>query len=165
MPLPRPPRLSAFTLLELLVALVVTALLVGMGYAALRLVQGQQRAITRRTALLGQLSTWQALLATDFAAGTAVEATADEVRCFRRTGLVVYRWQDSTLLRTQGELTDTFPSPVREYAYFWQGLPRQQGLLDELTLTTVTAQDTFYLQARAQYAAHALVPPFTPPAL
>jgi prepilin-type N-terminal cleavage/methylation domain-containing protein len=157
MRLPRPPRLNAFTLLELLVALVVTALLIGMGYAALRLVQGQQRAIQHKASLLGQLSTWQTLLAADFASGRPIEATETEIRCLRPMGPVVYYWLDSTLVRTQGEVTDTFPGPIREYAYFWQGQPRRQGLIDEIALTTVLAQDTFYLQARASYAAQALL--------
>jgi prepilin-type N-terminal cleavage/methylation domain-containing protein len=77
-------RLNAFTLLELVVVMAVSAILFAMTYAALRLVQRQQVAVERRTAALGQLSTWQDVLGADFQKADLVEATGDELRCQRR---------------------------------------------------------------------------------
>jgi prepilin-type N-terminal cleavage/methylation domain-containing protein len=150
-------RLDAFTILELLVVMVVSALLFGMAYSALRMVQRQQQGIARKSALLGQISTWQTALAADFYTSTIVTLSNDQVRCQRRDGEVTYLFQDSTLVREQGELVDTFRLPIRQCTYFWQGQERTSGLIDELTLLGVAAQDTFYLQADHHYAAQQLV--------
>lgn len=154
-------RLKAFTILELLVVLVVSSLLFSMAYAALRAVQRQQHHIELKSALLGQVSSWQTALTADLAAGTVVQVASDRITCQRPNGPIVYiySYPDSTLVREQGELVDTFPVPVRVCAYFWQGQLRTEGLIDEISLFGVAARDTFYLQARARYAAQQLVSP------
>lgn len=163
MPLLRPRRLNAFTILELLVVLVISALLFGMAYAALQLVLRQQRVIERKSAMLGQISTWQALLAADFGTSRTVEVAQDRIRCQRPDGPVFYTYSypDSALVRAQGEVVDTLRLPIRQCRYFWQGQPRTTGLIDELILLGVTAQDTFYLQATVPYAAQQVLPPFS----
>ena|GEM_PF-6462681 len=150
-------RLSGFTLLELLVVLVVSSLLFTMAYTALRLVQRQQAVLERKTALWSQLSTWQQLLEADFRASHRVEAAAEQLQCFRPSGQVTYVFRDSILTREQGETLDTLPAVVRQATYFWQGLPCQAGPVDEISLLTLAARDTFYLQATVHYAAQQLL--------
>ena len=138
--------------------MVVSYLLFSMAYAALRMVQRQQRAIERKSTVLSQVSTWQAALSADFRAGTIVAVANDWVRCERPDADVFYTLQDSALVREQGELLDTLPLPVRDCTYFWQGQPRTSGLIDEVTIRAgTTARDTFYLQASPPYAAQQLV--------
>lgn len=155
-----PRRLKAFTILELLVVLVVSALLFSMAYAALRMVLRQQQLIVQKSAALGSISTWQSILAADFKAGTAVEVSQDQVRCERTDGPVFYTYSyaDSALVRAQGDVVDTFRVPIRECRYFWQGQPRTSGRIDEIALLSVFARDTFYLQAALPYAAEQLLP-------
>lgn len=152
-------RLNAFTLLELMVVMVISALLLSMAYTALHLVQRQQAVIERKTAILSQVSAWQEALNSDFYASTEVllGPATDRVSCQRPAGIVAYTLVDSTLVREQGEVVDTLRVPVRQVAYFWQGQPRTAGLIDEVALLTVVAKDTFYLQARARYTAQQLV--------
>ncbi|GAB3879825.1 hypothetical protein GCM10028824_43960 [Hymenobacter segetis] len=146
-------------MLELLLVMVVSALLFSMAYAALRMVQRQQRAIERKSAALSQVSTWQTALAADFRAGTIVAVADDQVRCEREGRRVLYTFRDSVLVREQGEVIDTLPMTVRECTYYWQGQPRTSGFIDELAITAGTAaRDTFYLQAAARYAAQEQVP-------
>ena len=162
MPRRLPYRLSAFTVLELLIVMVVSALLFGMAYAALRMVQRQQRAIERKSAALSQVSTWQAALTADFRTGAVIAVADDQLRCEGEGRQVLYTLQDSALMREQGEVVDTLPMPVRECTYYWQGRPRTSGLIDELAIVVGTAaRDTFYLQASARYAAQQLVPSLT----
>ena len=163
MPRPLLPRLKAFTILELLVVLVVSALLFGMAFAALHLVQRQQQRIERHSARLGQISTWQATLAADFRASQRVELANDRLRCERADGPIFYTYSypDSALVREQGDMLDTLRLPIRNCTYWWQGQARTAGLIDELALLGVTAQDTFYLQAAIRYPAQQLVPPFS----
>jgi hypothetical protein len=144
-------------LLELVVVLVVSALLFRLAYAALGLVQQQQRVFERRSALLGQLSSWQRALTTDFRRARRVQATAEGLRCELPTGPVEYTWHDSLLLRRQGLAEDTLAAPVRAATYRWQGQPRAEGLLDEAEFRVQAARDTFYLQATARYAAQQLL--------
>lgn len=155
----RPSRLSAFTVLELLLVMVVSALLFSMAYAALRMVQRQQRAIERKSAALGQVSTWQTALEADFQPGAIIAVADDQVRCEREGRQVIYTFRDSVLVREQGEVIDTLLLPVRECTCYWQGQSRTSGLIDELAITAGTAaRDTFYLQASVHYAAQQLVP-------
>ena len=156
-PRPCPPRLRAFTLLEMLVVLTVSALLFSLAYAALGLVQRQQRAYEARTAALGLVSTWQNALAADLRAARRVEVSGDELRCQRPAGLVVYALRDSILVRQQGEVLDSLPLPVRAGTYFWRGQPRRQGLIDEVSLLLLAARDTFYVEATTHYAAQQLL--------
>ena len=163
MPRPLLPRLKAFTILELLVVLVVSALLVGMAFAALRLVQRQQQRIERHSALLGQISTWQATLAADFRASQRVELAHDRIRCQRADGPIFYTYSypDSTLVREQGDVLDTLPLPIRGCTYWWQGQARTSGPIDEVALLGVAVHDTFYLQAAISYPAQQQVLPFS----
>lgn len=163
MPRPPLPRLKAFTVLELLVVLVVSALLFGMALAALRLVQRQQQRIEGRSAVLGQISTWQATMAADFRASQSVELAHDRIRCQRADGPIFYTYSypDSTFVREQGEVSDTLRLPIRACAYWWQGQARTAGFIDELTLLGVAAQDTFYFQAKAYYPAQQQLLPFS----
>jgi prepilin-type N-terminal cleavage/methylation domain-containing protein len=155
---PHPRRLDGFTLLELVVVLAVSALLFRLAYAALELVQGQQRQFERHSATLGQISTWQNALAADFRHARRVDAGDYQLNCQLPGSVVVYSWPDSLLLRQQGEVTDTLAIPVQEGAAFWQGQPRTQGRVDEASFLLVAAHDTFYLQATAHYAAQQLLP-------
>lgn len=155
--LPPPRRLSAFTLLEMMVVLAVSSILFTLAYAALGLVQRQQQVFAARSASLGQVSTWQNVLAADFKAAQRIEATDNQLRFQQPAGLVLYVLQDSTLLRQQGDVVDTLAVPVRACTYFWQGQPRAQGLVDEASLLLVAAHDTFYVQATAQYTAQQLL--------
>jgi len=150
-------RLSAFTLLELVVVLVVSALLFRLAYAALGLVQQQQRIFERRSATLGQLSTWQNTLSADMQQARRVVATADQLHCQLPDREVVYSWPDSILTRQQGELTDSLVVPVRLVTTYWEGKPRTQGLVEEASFLLVAEGDTFYLQAAARYAAQQLL--------
>jgi hypothetical protein len=144
-------------LLELVVVLAVSALLFRLAYAALGLVQQQQRVFERRSALLGQLSSWQRALAADLRHAHAVRATTEGLRCELPTGAIDYLWRDSLLLRRQGLAEDTLPAPVRRATYHWQGQPRITGLVDEAEFLVGAARDTFYLQATAHYAAQQLL--------
>ena len=141
----------------MMVVLAVSSLLFGLAYSALGLVQRQQQVFVKRTAALGQISTWQNVLAADLQVAQRVEAAADELRCLRPNGLVVYVLRDSILVRQQGEVLDSLPVPVRAYTYFWQGKPREQGLVDEINFRLLVARDTFYLQATTHYAAQQLL--------
>ena len=153
---PIPQRINAFTLLELVVVLVVSAVLFRLAYAALGLVQRQQAVYERHSATLGQVSSWQQALANDLRRASRVELMADELRCQLPIGPVVYAWRDSALIRQQGEVLDTLEIPVRAGAYFWQGQPRSRGLVDEVSYL-LAARDTFYLQATAHYAAEQML--------
>ncbi len=153
---PTPRRIKAFTLLELVVVLVVSAMLFRLAYAALGLVQRQQVVYERHSATLGQVSSWQHALATDLQRASRTELVADELHCQLPTGPVVYAWRDSVLIRQQGEVHDTLGIPVRAGSYFWRGQPRSRGLIDEVSYL-LAARDTFYLQATAHYAAEQLL--------
>jgi prepilin-type N-terminal cleavage/methylation domain-containing protein len=151
-------RLKGFTLLELVVVLAVSALLFRLAYAALGLVQGQQRVFERHSATLGQISTWQNALAADFRHARRIDAAAAQLSCQLPGSVVVYSWPDSLLIRQQGQVSDTLVVPVREHTTFWQTQPRTQGRVDEASFLVVAARDTFYIQATAHYAAQQLLP-------
>jgi hypothetical protein len=153
-----PQRLKSFTLLELVVVLVVSALLFRLTYAALGLVQRQQQVFEHHSATLGQISTWQNALAADFRHARRIDVAADQISCQLPGTVVVYSWPDSLLIRRQGEVTDTLAVPVWEGNTFWQGQPRNQGLVDEASFLLIAAHDTFYLQSAAHYAAQQLLP-------
>jgi len=141
-----------------MVVLVVSALLFNLAYAALRLVQRQQQLFSARSATLGQVSTWQGALAADLRRGRRVEAVGEQLRCQGPGSLlVVYALRDSILVRRQGDMVDSLPLPVRASAYFWQGQPRTQGLVDEVSLRLRAARDTFYVQATTAYSAQQLL--------
>jgi prepilin-type N-terminal cleavage/methylation domain-containing protein len=150
-------HVKAFTLLELVVVLVISALLFRLAYAALSLVQHQQQIFEHHSTTLSQISTWQQALAADFRRAHYVEATGDELRCQLPLGLVVYTWRDSVLTRRRDEIEDTLAVPVQAGTYFWRRLPRTKGLVDEASFLLVVARDTFYLQATAHYAAEQLL--------
>ena len=152
-------RLSAFTLLELLITMAVSAVLLSMAYLALRIVERQQYASVRTLQELRQANTLQWLLARDFRRAQRVSMQGGELRCELPGYVVSYQLQDFGLLRQQLEVTDTFDLPVLRERYWLQGhpLPTTGGLLDEVSLTLRFRHDTLHLQAHTWYDATQLL--------
>jgi prepilin-type N-terminal cleavage/methylation domain-containing protein len=152
-------RLHAFTLLELLITMAVSAILMSMGYMALRIVQQQQHTAEHRLRELSQANTFQWLLARDFRRAQQVSVTAGELSCHFPGYDVAYLVQDSSVVRRQFEVTDTFTLPVLQVQYWLKGKPVSDtgSLLDEVSFTLRYRQDTLRLQACTWYAAEQLL--------
>ncbi|MCB2411143.1 PulJ/GspJ family protein [Hymenobacter lucidus] len=155
--LTRTLRLRSFTLVELMLALVLSALIFGMAYAGLRIVQQQQQLFQQKAQILGQVSTLQTVLIRDFDRASSITAVDNRVQCTQQARMVEYHWLDSVVTRQQGEVTDTFQLPLLSVDYYFQAQPQQAGLIDEVALAVVVLKDTFHLQAATTYSAGQLL--------
>lgn len=163
---PLKTRVEAFTILELVVGMALSAILFSMAYLALRLVQQRESATLQSARQLNQVASLQALLEQDFHAATQVQALdADRLRCQFSNHTVEYELLDSAIVRRHLEASDSFALQAVEHHWYYKGVPAQNsnGLVDEAILTVVSARDTFDIQAAAHLdAQHRMTNTFLP---
>jgi len=160
---PRVQRLSAFTLLELMIAMALSAVLMSTAYLALHLVQRQQHMASRTLSAVAQVSALQGLLTQDFRRARSVRVDGERVYCQQADRLIEYVLLDSCILRHQAAVQDTFFVSVLDYQYLSKAQPltTRHGLVDEVTLTIQSLRDTLVLQAAVRYDAQSLLQPFS----
>ena len=133
----------------------VSAVLLSMAYLALRIVQQQQQSSVHTLRELSKVNTLQWLLARDFRRARQVTLNASTLYCQFSTHEVTYQVQDSSIVRQQSALSDTFALPGLQGRYWLQGHPvtGAAALLDEASFTLRYRGDTLQLLAKTQYDA------------
>lgn len=151
-------QLKAFTLIELLVAMVILCLVMGLcftlyqttfkNYLTLKKVNQQTEEMTSLCKLVGD----------DFFYSSKVTVTTGSIYFNTATKSVVsYALGDSTILRTQNTVKDTFKLGKINYGILFEGKNKTVGLIDELTfIVSISGEpDTFRFQKN--YAADMLI--------
>jgi len=154
---PSSRRLKAFTLVELLVTLALSAIVVTMAYAAYWRLSSLRTTFERRVATVSRVNDLHYQLLLDFKRAQAVRFDGQRLRFHQPHGGASYTFTSSAITRLQQELHDSLPVRfVRPLCYF-QGQPRDTGLIDELSLQVRIASDTFYLHGVTRYSAAQLL--------
>jgi len=109
-------KISAFTLSEMMVVLVITSIVVGIAFSVLTLVTKQFKAIEHSYDLQTQLTMFKEQLALDFETNE---------------GLLQYNFEDSQIIRAQ----DRFSLSYNDMNFYFQGVERKNGLVDAMSVT------------------------------
>lgn len=126
-------KISAFTLSEMMVVLVITSIVVGIAFSVLTLVTKQFKAIEHSYDLQTQLTMFKEQLALDFDKCQA--ARLDSINQYlsleTNEGLLQYNFEDSQIIRAQ----DRFSLSYNDMNFYFQGVERKNGLVDAMSVT------------------------------
>ncbi len=123
-------KIKAFTLNEMLVVLLLTSILIGLGFSVLRLVQQQMHGISgiyekNTEANLLRQSLWVDFNRHD---GVWYDAQRDELVFAHEMKRTIYQWHENFVVKKR----DTFFLKIYETQYYFNGLPIQSSEVDAL---------------------------------
>ncbi|WP_306013957.1 MULTISPECIES: type II secretion system protein J [unclassified Allomuricauda] len=125
-------RIKAFTLHEMLVVLLITALVVGMAYSVLRLVQVQMSGIASNYSEAARIRRLKQSLWADFHSHDRIwyESETKEMIMVNELQQVRYHFMEQMVVKAQ----DTFKVDIRELTPYFKAEPVTNGEIDALDL-------------------------------
>ena len=126
-------RIKSFTLPELLVVMILTAIVVGMAFSVLRLVQQQIHIIETNFEKTSTFALFEQRLWQDFNEMNSVQFNANENRLLLESEMdtVVYSFQEDYILRN----ADTIKLRLATNKLFFKGKEVQEGVIDAVLLS------------------------------
>lgn len=152
-------RLQAFTILELSVILILSALVVSMAYLGLQVVTGMVRGYEQDHRNEKVLLLLDHTIQADFDRAQYVSVAGNEMTLYYLPGKKSYVFQPAAILRVVNNRTDTVFGDV-PYSYHITtvpGLPGADSLVKELALRITPAGDTIRLRMVKYYTAEQLL--------
>ncbi len=129
--------LKAFTLVELLVAMIITGIVVGITYQVYIMANRQFNSYKSGNEKLSQIIVFKGLLHTDFFQSSSVSKSLEKgIEVVYSDKKILYEWNDKYLLRNDNGLRDTFFINIRSSEMKFHNFIQMKtnGLLDELVL-------------------------------
>lgn len=126
-------KIQAFTLNELLVVLLITSIVIGMGFSVLQLVQRQMRGINGVYETQTEINLLRQSLWIDFNSydGVWYDAGNDELIFENQLQTSRYQWFKSYIVKD----SDTFHLKTGTKQFYYNGLQKEHGELDGLDLS------------------------------
>lgn len=130
------PKIKSFTLPELLIVMILTAIVVGMAFSVLRLVQRQIRIIETNFEKTSSLALFEQRLWQDFNEMSSIEfdEKANSLLMESEMDTVVYSFRENYVLRN----SDTLKLRLVVNKLFFQGKEMQGGTIDALSISGKT---------------------------
>lgn len=130
----KPHKIKAFTLSELVVVIVITAIVVGLAFSVLQLTQKQLKAVADKYAETTQLQLLEQSLWADFHRYQTVTYHPEKEQLSFRHALdsVVYSFEKDRIIKVQ----DTFFLSVTHKLFYREGALTPGGVLDAIQLQT-----------------------------
>lgn len=150
-------QLTAFTIIEVMVAMAITAVVVSLSFAGLRLVQLQFAQYQRQQTIVADYRRCLTLLKHDVYHSTYVVYTPEHLQCYNIPDTIYYQFRENHVIRQYGlQHRDTFPVNIAIHNGYFQGLSRT-GLVDELEIHVGLTDFTKHLRHRKVYSAADLI--------
>lgn len=146
-------RISAFTVIETMVALVLTALAISFIFTGIRLVNRQNETLTSQLAASGEIDRLYHALQTDTYRASEIRRFPEGL-VFRMADTSVYYLNgDSLCIRRIGHLTDTFRIQIDSMAYWLLNKQQenQSGAIDACSMYVIRNDRSTPLLIRKTY--------------
>ncbi|WP_269225277.1 PulJ/GspJ family protein [Flavobacterium eburneipallidum] len=126
-------KIKSFTLPELLIVMVLTAIVVGMAFSVLRLVQQQIKIIQTNFEKTSSLALFEQRLWQDFNEMGSIQFDANENNLFMESEMdtIIYSFQENYVLRN----SDTIKLRLTPNTLFFQGKEIHSGYVDALFIS------------------------------
>ena len=126
-------KVKSFTLPELLVVMIITAIVVGMAFSVLRLVQNQIHAIETNFEKTSSLALFEQKLWQDFNELHVVQYNANNSRLLMESEMdtVLYSFQENYTLRNK----DTLKLKLKINKLFFKGKAVKDGSIDAISIS------------------------------
>lgn len=125
-------KIAAFTLSEMVVVIILTSIIVGIGFSVLSMVQNHMKMIQANFTKSAELDRLQQSLWLDFNRYSTInyKPLEDELVFTNDFDSINYKFSSETLVKG----VDTFQVSIEKKAFFFDGNPIQEGVLDALKL-------------------------------
>ncbi|SEK54907.1 PulJ/GspJ family protein [Parapedobacter koreensis] len=152
-------RLRAFTIVETMVALVLTALAISFVYAAIRYVQRQRDTLSGQLDRYGEFNRLHGALQADADDADEIRYNADGIDFYRDHRAIQYLVSDSLCIRHEGIVADTFRIRVDSVGCWFAGqrLETAGQLADQGVLSVAIADRPLTITVSKWYDAATLI--------
>lgn len=124
-------KLKSFTLSEMLVVLIITAIVVGLAFSVLNLVRRQIHGIQKNMDRTTMLSLFEQRLSQDFNTHNAIRLEDENIMLTSDKDTVNYKVGDGFVLRN----TDTIKAALKIDRMFYEGTEVKSGIIDAISLS------------------------------
>ena len=133
------PNLKAFTLLEMLVVMVLTGIVFGIGYTTYDLMHKQFAQYESHHEELLRLEQLKTLLKTDFFEARKITKNHSGIRIEQMEETIAYLFENEHIIRLKMGVNDTFHYPTGEVNMFYEKQRQdfQEALIDQLSVEVV----------------------------
>ena len=112
-------RLPAFTILELVLAMLITGLLIGMAFTVVTMIIGIHRDFNEKNQIMAKVLLLDRLLKKDFRQAKTIQIKGDQILFMRAGDTIGYHMTTVDVRRKQHALTDTLAIPVRDLRLYF----------------------------------------------
>ncbi len=152
-------KLRAFTIIETMVALVLTALAISFVYAAVRFVKQHQDGLAKQLDTFGEFNRLHSALQTDAGMANELQISEMGIELNLADRSILYHAVDSVCIRYAGALADTFRIRVDSVAYWFEGQRRETtgNTIDEGTIYVSMHSQSLPIAIYKRYDAASLI--------
>lgn len=129
-------RLSAFTILEVMIVMLLLSVVVAMSYSVFRIIKGYERGLNKRNLAQNSVLLVSTVFKNDLRAAIYVKDDMDSSVVFYNVGnMVAYHIVQDLLIRDDGVKKDTlFDAPDIHFEYAYTNNRQHPDYIDQLTL-------------------------------
>jgi hypothetical protein len=127
-------KLQAFTVMEFTVAMIITSVIIAMGYQSWTILSRQSGRLGNTTQNTLSIHAIDYLLRRDVLEATQIKYEFDELVFHQPTNDLKYTFHTDIIIR-HGILPDTFHVKTAKIEKFHQGILIDEGILDDLVIT------------------------------
>jgi len=152
-------RIKAFTLQEILIALVIAAIVISAAFYSYGVIQTAYLAYQKTTEQSLEIKTLDVLLKEDFAKADYVIKSSDGIICMINENEVNYLFKQDYVTRTVSILTEYFKVKPEAVHLFFDKLAVENNneLIDELSYNAIDNDKLFYFHYNKIYGADKLI--------
>jgi len=152
-------RIKSYTVIEMLVVMLVSAISIGITYSCYTIVSKQYSSYKKKSEELSRFILLDRLLCKDFSECKKVQRTQEGIDCISTDKVIKYGFYENYILR-RGEGIDTFRLGIMEdmaakYATASENIPG--NIIDELEVNVVYEQENIYFYHQKKYGADILM--------
>lgn len=150
-------KVKAFTIAEMIVIMMLTAITVSAAFALYRIVAFQWNNYQLTTKHIYSALSFERYLTQDIQFCDEVVYQDHSLTCSWPDKQVRYSFEDSVVIRT-GSLVDTFPIGLHQVEVYWQNQPVMNvaSSIDRIHLIAMPGEDTLEYTIQKQYASDIL---------
>ncbi|MBB2144008.1 hypothetical protein GM921_00795 [Pedobacter sp. LMG 31464] len=127
-------KINSFTLLEVTVAMLLSAICIGICYTAFTLTNQYYAQIKSRKDEVGNILLMKQVLQHDFEIASKINKTEFGISCEMAHGTIEYQFKPECMVRNQYQLkNDTVKMAITNLVFKFEKLAIDSGLVDELT--------------------------------
>lgn len=150
---------SAFTILEVTIAMLLASVSIAIAYTAFTLVSRSYKNYDSKNKALSELALADKLLKKDFAEAEEIVRSENGITLNSKEKQISYEFDSQYILRNQNSLhTDTFHLPVKNLFIGFQNIESTPGRpVNKLLLQTTVLEEEITINSSKTYSAEELI--------